>query len=106
VERVKTAKTLGIAFTPQNAYLVCKAWFGVDSFPIYEINTDTINATTDHRKEMDAVDWLTSKKFIINDNTKLQRRVVDFTDGEYSVVYIDKTKELSDDEYGLLCWGK
>jgi hypothetical protein len=102
----KTAKTLGIAFTPQNAYLVCKAWFGVDLPPIHEINTNTINATTNYRKEMDAVDWLTSKKFIIYDYTKQQRRVVDFTDEEYSVVKIDITKELSDDEYGLLCWGK
>jgi hypothetical protein len=101
----KTAKRLEIAFTPQNANLVCKAWFGVDLPPIHEINTNTINATTNYRKEMDAVDWLTSKKFIINNYTA-NRRVVDFTDGAYSVVYIDKTKELSNDEYGLLCWGK
>ena len=80
---------------------MCKLFVGVDAEIAYEVDAKKVNS--DFRKEIDAMDWIESKKFIGRINAWWKYYAYDYSAGEYSTEWKNYNTAVTDDTLGVLC---
>jgi hypothetical protein len=97
----KGAKVLNLPIKTNESRPMCKLFVGADAEIAYEVDAKKVNS--DFRKEIDAMDWIESKKFLGRRGIWYQYLAYDYSDGEYSTEWKDYNKPVNDDTLGVLC---
>ncbi len=98
---VKGAKALNLPLKSNETQPICKLFLGTDAGIAYQVDADKINS--DFRTEMDAADWLDSKKMIARRSVWYQYLAYDYSDGAYTTAWKNYNQLVNDDELAILC---
>ncbi len=97
----KGAKVLNITLNPHKSIEVCKLFLGSDASIMYEVGAKKIDS--EFRAQIDAVDWIESKKFLGRVDTWWKYYAYDYSDGGYVTESKKYNVVVDDDTLGLLC---
>jgi hypothetical protein len=97
-------RSMEIMDTPWKTYKapnVCQAWFGGNARTATLAEADLLH--TNHQADMDAINWLDSKKFVAGENVSDGFKVYDYTEDAYVKSGIYRYNLVVDDGLGVLC---
>jgi len=97
----KGAKALNLQIKTNESRPMCKLFVGVDAEIAYEVDAKKVNS--DFRKEINAMDWIESKKFLGRRGVWYQYLAYDYNDGEYSTEWKNYNTAVTDNTLGVLC---
>jgi hypothetical protein len=97
----KGAKALNVEIKTNESRPMCKLFVGADADIAYEVDAQKVNS--DFRAEMDAMDWIESKKFLGRIDLWWKYYAYDYSDSEYTRTWKAYNTAVEDDTLGVLC---
>ena len=97
----KGAKALKLPIKTNESRPMCKLFVGIDAEIAYEVDAKKVNS--DFRTEIDAMDWIESKKFLGRRGIWYQYLAYDYSDGEYTTAWKTYNTAVTDNTLGVLC---